>query len=85
MRKLVVGDLGAEPSADCNLALYVVLEIIEGYNVFHAAHVVLTTSLHITAHSSPARVAKTWVRGCSGQHALRLVLVLLFARAKVVE
>ena len=85
MRKLVVGDLGAEPATDCNLTLYVVLEIIEGNHVFHAILEVMATSLHVTTDSSSARVAESRVRRCRGQHTLCLVLMLLLKWTEVVK
>ena len=74
-----------EPSTNCNLALNVVLEIIEGNHVFHAILEVMATSLHVTTDSSSARVAESRVWGCRGQHTLCLVLMLLLKWTEVVE
>ena len=85
MPQLIVGHLGSDPTADRILALNVVLEVVEGNDILHAVHEVLTASLHAAANGAPARVAEPRVRSCRGQHALGLVLVLLLERAKVVE
>ena len=74
-----------EPSTNCNLALNVVLEIIEGNHVFHAILEVMATSLHVTTYGSSARIAESRVRGRRRQHTLCLVLMLLLKWTEVVE
>ena len=74
-----------EPSSDRDLALNVVLEIIEGNHVFHAILEVMAASLHVTTYGSSARVAESRVRRCRGQHTLCLVLMLLLKWTEVVK